>query len=129
MSTNSGSSGGSLCTCGSPDMFDPVLVLVYFAADGSLIHLLDAPGDRSGPPVADHAVVDGLDRDHLGRGTGEKRLICDIQVGAQNVLGFYIEAQVVGDGDDRILGDALERPCGQRRGQQPAAPDDKKVLA
>src|SRR5579864_4642186 len=106
MSTDSGSSGSGTCRC-SPDMLDPVLVLVHLAANGRVIHLLNAAGYRSGPAVAQHPVVDGLDGHDLGGRAGQERLVGDVQVRPQDVLELDVEAEVAGDGDHRILGDAL----------------------
>src|SRR5581483_4801958 len=62
----------------SPDMFHPVLVPVFLAAHRGEVRLLQATGDRTRLPGADDPVVDRLDRHHLGRGTGEERLLGDI---------------------------------------------------
>src|SRR5215475_4970338 len=87
-------------------MFDPVLVAVDLAADGPGELVGDGGGHRA---RARHlAVVDRADGRDLGRGAAHEQLLGDVEVAAGDVAHQGLEAQVVGDGDDRVLGDALE---------------------
>src|SRR5580658_8719426 len=108
MSTASGSSRGRvfwwLC---SADMFDPIFMVVQLAADGLPVEVLQLAGDRPRAAVADHPVIDRADRHDLGRRPGEKRLLGQVQVGAQEVADLDVEAEVPGQGEDAALGDAF----------------------
>src|SRR5579864_6420170 len=93
-------------TSGSTDILHPVLVSVDLSAHGGEVHLLDGLGDR--PGLADHAVVDLADRNHLGRRSRQERLLGHVEVAAQDVADLDLVAQVARDRYHRVLGDALQ---------------------
>src|ERR1700728_854825 len=65
----------------SVDMVQPLLVLVHLAADRGEEGLLDLLRDFAGMARTDGPVVDGPDRHHLGRRTGQEGLVGQVQVG------------------------------------------------
>src|SRR5215210_9263100 len=73
-------------------VFQPVFVLVDFAADGGEVGLLDLPGDRSRSPGTDLAVVDRANGHDLGGGPGDERFLARIQIAAQDVADVVLEA-------------------------------------
>src|SRR5688572_28593902 len=77
------------------DVLVPVLVAIDLAAHGGEEHFLDLAGDGAG--LADLAVVDRADRDDLGGGAREERLVGGVEVGAQDVPGRALDAEVAGD--------------------------------
>src|SRR5687768_8978593 len=87
-STDSGSAGTS-------DMFVPVLVAVDLALHCGEEHLLDLLRHRAG--LAELAVVDRADRDDLGCGARQERLVGGVEVGAHDVALDVLEAEVGGD--------------------------------
>src|SRR5947208_6087239 len=90
----------------SVDILQPVLVALHLTANGGEVRLLERAGDV--PTVADLAVVDRADRDHLGGGAGEEGLVGEVEVVAQELLLLHRVAEVAGDGHDRVARDAGE---------------------
>src|SRR4051794_21076387 len=88
-------------------MLDPVLVLVDLAADD--LGVLVGDGLRHRARAGDGAIVDGVDRRHLGRGAADEHLLGGVEVAAGEVGDRDLVAEVAGDGHHRVLGDALER--------------------
>src|SRR5262245_38022400 len=89
----------------SADMLAPVLVLVLLAVHGAAVHLRDRLRHRA--RAEDQAVVDRVDRAHLGRGPADEQLLGDVQVAPGEVVDAAVEAQVAGDRHHRALRDAL----------------------
>ena len=82
---------GRQLTCSTQSLYRST-----WPAHGRLVDLLDPPGDRPGPAVADDAVVDRPDRHDLGGGAGEERLLGDVEVRAQDVA--HLDARSRGPG-------------------------------
>src|SRR6202035_949108 len=117
-------------TSPSVDMVEPFLVLVDLAAHGGEVGLLNLLGDLSRAPGADGAVVDGADRHDLGGGAGQEGFVGQVQVGADDGLVADLVAEVVGDGLDRVLRDAVQRAgVGSGRREEHAVAHDEDVLA
>src|SRR5688500_18001848 len=74
------------------DVLVPVLVAVDLALHRREEHLLDPAGDGSGLP--DLAVVDGADGHDLGRRPREEGLVGRVEVGAEDVAGGALDAEV-----------------------------------
>src|SRR5215216_3516736 len=105
ISTEVGTAGTAPATSSSSGMFDPVLVAVDLAADGPGELLGDGGGHGSG--TRQLTVVDRLDGRDLRGGAAHEQLVGDVEVAAGDVADQRLEAQVVGDGDHRVLGDAF----------------------
>src|SRR2546421_5455624 len=98
------------------DVGEPARVPVDVTASRREERLLDLLGDRPAP-VGDHgAVVDLLDRAHLGGGPGEEGLVRGVQVGSDQFALPDLVAEVAHDRDHGLPGDAVEAPRRQRRG-------------
>ena len=106
----------------------PLGVLRLFTPNRFKINALKFFCDRPTHATTNSAIVELADRHHLGRGTGEKRLICDINFIAGDTFFFDRQALIRGDAQDTVACDSL-----QTRGQlwriQDAIPNQKKVLA
>src|SRR5690242_6741543 len=87
--------GGSL-----GDVFVPVLVAVELASGGLPVELQQAFGDLAGAAGADLAVVHLDQRDELGGGAGEERLVGQVQVRAHQRLLDDLVTLVAGQRDD-----------------------------
>src|SRR5687768_9223949 len=83
---------GARDTAGS-DMFVPHGVLVDLAPDGGEERLLDLLGNWPGFTGADLAVVDRADGHDLGGRARQERLVSGVQVGAQDVAHFNLDAE------------------------------------
>src|SRR4051812_28739997 len=106
-------------------MFQPVLVPVDLALDGREERLLDLARGRAG--LTDLAVVDRADRHDLRGGTAEERFLARVEVAAQDVTFRVVDAEVLDDRLDRVLGDAFEGARAGRRRDDASVPDDEDV--
>src|SRR5690606_9527265 len=110
------------------DRHEPVAVALVAPGDDVEEQRLQLLGDRSAPPVPDRPVVELPDRGDLGRRPGEEGLVGDVHLVARDALLDHVDAEVAGDGDDRVAGNAVEA-ARQVRGVEPAVADDEDVLA
>ena len=80
-------------------------------------------------PVANHDAVDGADGRDLGGRAGEEDFVGDVEQLARQGLFGDREAEMAGDGQHRVAGDAGERGVGQRRGVENSVAHHEDVLA
>src|SRR5438034_5563725 len=105
-----------------------MLVLRVVPAGGGEERLLQLLGD--GPPaVRTHgAVVDLADRDDFGSRPRVERLLRRVEVEPREVPLHDRVAEVTGDRDDRVPGDAVQASGRKRRCVEDAVFDDEDVL-
>ena len=89
----------------------------------------DFLGDIAGFSVGDDDVVDGADGRDLGGCAGEKDLVGDIEQFTGDGLLDDGVAEVAGDGDNAVAGDAGESRVAELRSVENAAADYEDVLA
>src|SRR5207248_11274294 len=89
------------------DMFDPILVLVDFAAHGTPVLFGDGGAHRSG--ARNRPVVDGVHRAHFRGGPAHEHLLGHVQIATGQLTDAHFVAEISGDRHHRALRDALQR--------------------
>ncbi|MNQ49356.1 hypothetical protein D3C85_632660 [compost metagenome] len=92
------------------------------------IGFLQLLGHRAAASGADLPVIDFADRRDFGGGAGEEGLVGDVHLVAGDALLDHLDAQLVGQGQNGVAGDAVEAG-GHFRGVDHAVLDQEDVLA
>src|SRR5690606_22066418 len=97
------------------DRHEPVAIALVASGDDVEEQRLELLGDGAAASVADPAVVELADRRDLGRRAREEGLVRDVHLVAGDALLDHLDAEVPGDGDHGIAGDAVEAAGEVRR--------------
>src|SRR5688572_16930057 len=89
------------------DQGTPFGVSSGLAGDQVEVGLLQLLGDRATTAGADLAAVQFADRGHFGGGAGEEGLVGDVHLVAGDALLDDLHAQLAGQGQHGVAGDAV----------------------
>src|SRR5260370_31619484 len=118
---------GSLYAYGFGDLHvdrsEPVVAVGTGAVDDAEELVVQRLGDWAHAAVADEDAVDRAEMGDLSGGAREEGLVADVDHLAQQRLLDDFDAELLGQRQDRVAGDAVEHGVRQRRGVENAAPD------
>src|SRR6266550_4750958 len=110
------------------DWGEPVVAVGAGAVDDAEELVMQCLGDGAHRAVPDEDAIDRAEMGDLGGGAGEEGLVADVDHLAEQCLLDDFDAELLGQCEDRVAGDAVEYGVRQWRSVEDAAADEEKVL-
>src|SRR5579864_3196718 len=120
---------GFMVTADRGNREQPAVPVLDVAGDHAQELRRQPKGDLARASGADGDAVHRADGGDLGGGAGEEHLVAGVELAARDHLLAHLDAEVAGEGDDGVAGDARQQRGRHRRSHQDAALDDEEVLA